>query len=374
MNKIKDRMSVSKEAVLNALANVIEPDLKKDIIALNLMKDLQIEGNNISFTLELSNPAMHSKKRMEEAILFQLKRVIEGEFNLDINFKGIENKANPSLRKVLPGVKNIIAVASGKGGVGKSTIASNMAVGLAKKGYKVGLIDADVYGPSAPTMFDLTQHKPMAVEIEGKDYIDPVEAYGVKVLSVGFFIKQDEAIIWRGAMATKAINQLLSDAWWGDLDYMVIDLPPGTGDVHLTFVQTIPITGAVIVSTPQEVALADARKGVNMFKQDNINVPVLGIVENMAYFTPEELPENKYYIFGKDGAKNLAQDLNVSLLAQIPIVQSIRESGDGGRPAILQENTISSNAFEKMVDKIEEEVNKRNVLFPPTEIVRITQY
>jgi len=367
-------MSVSKEAILNALANVIEPDLKKDIVELKLVKGVEIDGNKIQLSIELSNPAMHSKKRMEEAIEFQLKRVIDEEFELEIDFKGIKDKSDPTLRKVLPGVKNIIAVASGKGGVGKSTIAVNMAVGLAKKGYKVGLIDADVYGPSAPTMFDLTQQKPLAVEIDGKDYIDPVEAYGVKVLSIGFFVKNDEAIVWRGAMATKAINQLLTDAWWGDLDYMIIDLPPGTGDVHLTFVQTIPITGAVIVSTPQEVALVDARKGVNMFQQDNIKVPVLGIVENMAYFTPEELPNNKYYIFGKDGAKNLAEDLNVSLLAQIPLVQSIRESGDGGRPAILQSDTVSAKAFEAMVSKVEEEVNKRNVLFPPTEIVRITQY
>lgn len=367
-------MSLSNEAVLNALSNVIEPDLKKDIVSLNLVKGLTINENKISFTVELSNPAMHSKKRMEEAIMFQLKRELGEGFEADMTFKGIEEKGDHTLRKILPGVKNILAVASGKGGVGKSTIASNLAVGLAKKGYKVGLIDADIYGPSAPTMFDLTQQKPFAVTKDGKDYIDPIEAYGVKVLSIGFFIKEDEAVIWRGAMATKAINQLLTDAWWGDLDYMVIDLPPGTGDVHLTFVQTIPITGAIIVSTPQEVALADARKGVSMFKQDNINVPVLGIVENMAYFTPEELPDNKYYIFGKDGAKDLAEDLNVSLLAQIPLVQSIREAGDGGRPAILQSDTISSKAFEEMVSKVEEEVNKRNVLLPPTEVVKITTY
>jgi len=225
-----------------------------------------------------------------------------------------------------------------------------------------------------PTMFDLNQQKPYAITKDGKDYIDPIEAYGVKVLSIGFFVQNDEAVIWRGSMATKAINQLLTDAWWGDLDYMLIDLPPGTGDIHLTFVQTIPITGAVIVSTPQEVALADARKGVNMFKQDNIKVPVLGIVENMAYFTPEELPNNKYYIFGKDGAKALAEDLNVNLLAQIPLIQGIRESGDAGRPAILQEDTLAAKAFEELVTNVESELNKRNVLLPPTEIVRITTY
>ena len=367
-------MSFSKEEVLNALSNVIEPDLKKDLVTLNLVHDLNVDGKKISMRVGISSPAMHSKKRMEEAITFNLKRAIGEDFELDLTLEAIERKEDPALRKVLPGVKNIIAVASGKGGVGKSTVAANLATGLAKKGYKVGFIDADVYGPSAPTMFDLTQSKPYAITIEGKDYIEPIDAYGVKVLSIGFFVKSDEAIIWRGAMATKAINQLLNDAYWGDLDYMIIDLPPGTGDVHLTFVQSIPISGAVIVSTPQEVALADARKGVNMFKQENIKVPVLGVVENMAYFTPEELPDNKYYIFGKDGAKELAEQMGVSLLAQIPLVQSIRESGDGGRPAILQDNTISSKAFEAMVSEVEKEVNKRNETLPPTEVVRITQY
>ena len=367
-------MNINKEAVLKALGNVIEPDLKKDIVTLGLVKDVNIDGKKVSFSVELSSPVLHNKKRVEEAIAFQLKRELGDDFEFEVVFKGIEKKSDPTLRRILPGVKNIIAVASGKGGVGKSTVAANLAVGLAKKGYKVGLIDADVYGPSMPTMFDLNQQKPYAITKDGKDYIDPIEAYGVKVLSIGFFVQNDEAVIWRGSMATKAINQLLTDAWWGDLDYMLIDLPPGTGDIHLTFVQTIPITGAVIVSTPQEVALADARKGVNMFKQDNIKVPVLGIVENMAYFTPEELPNNKYYIFGKDGAKALAEDLNVNLLAQIPLIQGIRESGDAGRPAILQEDTLAAKAFEELVTNVESELNKRNVLLPPTEIVRITTY
>lgn len=367
-------MELNKENILKALENVIEPDLKKDLVKLDLVKSVTIEGRKVQLQVEISNPAMHSKKRMEEAIDFQIKKALGMDVVVETTIKGIEKKNDPQLRKILPGVKNIIAVASGKGGVGKSTVAANLAVGLAKKGYKTGLIDADVYGPSAPTMFDLTQQKPYAVNVEGKDYIEPVEAYGVKVLSIGFFVQKDEAIIWRGSMATKAINQLLGDAWWGDLDFMIVDLPPGTGDIHLTFVQTIPITGAVIVSTPQEVALADARKGVSMFQQDNINVPVLGIVENMAWFTPEELPDNKYYIFGKDGAKSLAEDLKVELLAQIPLVQSIRESGDAGRPAILQTDTPSSKAFNELVANVEKEVNKRNVLFPPTEVVRITQY
>ena len=367
-------MTLNKEAVLKALENVIEPDLKKDIVQLNLVKDITIADKTVTLTVEVSNPAMHSKQRIVEAIEFQIKKALGMDLKVETTIKAIAEKNNPQLRKILPGVKNIIAVASGKGGVGKSTVAVNLAVGLAKKGYKTGLLDADVYGPSAPLMFDLTQKKPFAVTVEGKDYIDPIESYGVKVLSIGFFVKDDEAVVWRGSMATKAINQLLGDAWWGDLDYLIIDLPPGTGDIHLTFVQTIPITGAIIVSTPQEVALTDARKGVNMFKQDTINVPVLGIVENMAWFTPEELPENKYYIFGKDGAIDLAKDLKVPLLAQIPLVQSIRESGDAGRPAILQEGTPVAEAFNEMIKNVETEVNKRNVLLPPTEIVRITQY
>ena len=367
-------MSLNKDSILKALTNVIEPDLKKDIVQLNLVKDIEIDGRNVKLTVEVSNPAMHNKKRMQDAIAFQIQRALGMDIKVDVTIKAIPRSDDHKLRKILPGVKNIIAVASGKGGVGKSTIAANLAVGLAKKGYKVGLLDADVYGPSAPVMFDLAQRKPYAVKIDGKDYIEPMESYGVKVLSIGFFVDGDQAIVWRGSMATKAINQLLTDAWWGDLDYMVVDLPPGTGDIHLTFVQTIPITGAIIVSTPQEVALADARKGVNMFQQETINVPVLGIVENMAWFTPEELPENKYYIFGKDGAKQLAEDLNVELLAQIPLVQSIRESGDAGRPAILQEDTVVAKAFEEMIKNVETAVNRRNVLLPPTEIVRITQY
>jgi len=365
---------MTKEAVLKALKNVIEPDLKKDIVTLNLVKDVNINDRTVKLTVEVSNPAMHNKNSVSQAVEFQLKTSLGMDLVVETTIKGIEKTNDPTLRKILPGVKNIIAVASGKGGVGKSTVASNLAVGLAKKGYKTGLLDADVYGPSAPVMFDLTQQKPFAVTKDGKDYIEPLESYGVKVLSIGFFVQNDEAVMWRGSMATKAINQLLADAWWGDLDYMVIDLPPGTGDIHLTFVQTIPLTGAVIVSTPQEVALTDARKGVNMFQQENINVPVLGIVENMAWFTPEELPDNKYYIFGKDGAKELAKNLNVELLGQIPLVQSIRESGDAGRPAILQEGTPVAEAFNGLIENIESEINKRNTLLPPTEVVRITQY
>jgi ATP-binding protein involved in chromosome partitioning len=268
----------------------------------------------------------------------------------------------------MPGVKNIIAIASGKGGVGKSTVASNLAVALALNGAKVGLVDADIYGPSVPIMFDVMDEKPMIKQKDGKNYIIPVEAYGVKLLSIGFFADTSQAIVWRGPMASKALNQMFADADWGDLDYMLIDLPPGTGDIHLSLVQAVPLTGAIVVSTPQQVALADAQKGVSMFKMPNINVPVLGIIENMAYFTPAELPENKYYIFGKDGAKNLAERIGVPLLGEIPLVQSIREAGDAGRPAALQENTPLAKVFKDMAQRVAQEVAIRNAEKANTEI------
>jgi ATP-binding protein involved in chromosome partitioning len=366
-------MELTKEKILEALANVIEPDLKKSVVELNLVQNIVIDGKRVTLEVQTANPAMHGRKRMEEACEFALERVLGADIECEVKAVPIESSGeNASLRKVLPGVKNIVAVASGKGGVGKSTIAANLAVGLVQQGYSVGMIDADLYGPSVPTMFDLVNAKPKIVEINGKQYIEPIESYGVKTLSIGFFADTNQPIVWRGAMATKALNQLLNDAWWGDLDYMVIDLPPGTGDVHLSIVQALPLTGAVIVSTPQEVALADARKGIAMFQMPNINVPVLGLVENMAWFTPEELPDNKYYIFGKDGAVELAEKLGVPCLAQIPIVQSIRESGDVGRPAVLQENTPSSKAFTEFIGKFVEQVEKRNASLPPTETVKIT--
>lgn len=366
-------MELTKEKILEALANVIEPDLKKTIVELNLVQNIVIEGKSVRLEVQTANPAMHGRKRMEEACEFALERVLGADVDFEVKAVPIESSGeNANLRKVLPGVKNIVAVASGKGGVGKSTIAANLAVGLVQQGYSVGMIDADLYGPSVPTMFDLVNAKPSIIEVNGKQYIEPVESYGVKTLSMGFFADANQPIVWRGAMATKALNQLLNDAWWGDLDYMVIDLPPGTGDVHLSIVQALPLTGAIIVSTPQEVALADARKGVAMFQMPNINVPVLGLVENMAWFTPEELPDNKYYIFGKDGAVQLAEKLDVPCLAQIPIVQSIRESGDVGRPAILQEDTPSSKAFSEFISKFVEQVEKRNASMPPTETVKIT--
>jgi len=344
-------MQITQDNLKEALKKVIEPDLKKDIITLDLVSDIKIEGNNISFTVKVFNPAMHAKKRMEEALEFALERAFGKDVNTNVSLIPLPKDKEPEIRAILSNVKHIIAVASGKGGVGKSTITANLAAGLAKLGYKVGLVDADIYGPSMPTMFDLVGQRPVGVEVDGKTLIQPIESYGVKILSIGFFADPDQAVVWRGPMATKALNQMFKDADWGDLDFMIVDLPPGTGDVHLTLVQNVPLTGAIIVSTPQEVALADARKGINMFRMDSLKVPVLGIVENMAWFTPEELPNNKYYIFGQDGAKNLAESMNVPLLAQIPLIQSVREAGDAGRPAVLQDNTLSSKVFEDFVRK-----------------------
>ncbi|HEX4886879.1 MAG TPA: Mrp/NBP35 family ATP-binding protein [Luteibaculaceae bacterium] len=364
---------ISKHAVEEALRNVVEPELKNNIIELGLVENLHIEGKTIRFTVKVSNPTLHGKKRMEEACIFQIEKVLGKEFKVEVTCVDLGSDRDPNLRKVLPGVKNIIAVASGKGGVGKSTISANLAVGLAKLGYSVGLIDADIYGPSAHVMFDLQGAKPVTTEQNGRTYIKPIESYGVKLLSLGFFAESNQAIVWRGAMATKALNQLLNDAWWGPLDYMILDLPPGTGDVHLTLVQGVPITGAVVVSTPQEIALADARKGIEMFKIPSINVPVLGLVENMAYFTPAELPNNKYYLFGRDGVKRLADEYEVPLLAEIPLVQSIREAGDVGRPAVLQDDTPSALAMEALVAKVIEAVELRNAQLAPTQTTKIVK-
>ena len=350
-------MSVSKQAILDALSNVIEPDLKKDIVQLNLVKIVKAEGQHISLEVKVSNPAMHSRMRMREACEFAIHRVLGKEFKVDIDVLPISgDERSGELRKVLPGVKHIIAVASGKGGVGKSTVASNLAVGLARRGYKVGLLDADIYGPSAPRMFDVVHEKPRVVDVDGKSLLEPVEQYGVKILSIGFFADVNQAIVWRGAMANKALNQLINDANWGPLDYMVLDLPPGTGDIHLSIVQAMPISGAVIVSTPQEVALADARKGVGMFAISGIDIPIIGMVENMAWFTPAELPDNKYFLFGRDGVKHLAEELNVPYLGPLPLIQSIREAGDAGRPAVLQEGTPAVQHLDEILNNFEREM------------------
>ncbi len=352
-------MSITKEKVLEALKNVEDPDLKKDLVTLGMITDLEVEGKNVSFTVVLTTPACPMKDMIHKACVNAVLHFVDKEAKINVKMS-----SNVSARKssgpLLSGVKNIIGVASGKGGVGKSTIASNLAIGLSKSGASVGLIDADIYGPSQTIMFDVVHEKPMMKNIEGQNKMVPVESYGIKLLSIGFFADTSQAIVWRGPMASKALMQMVSDADWGELDYLIIDLPPGTGDIHLSLVSAVPLSGVVIVSTPQQVALADARKGVSMFRLPSINVPVLGIVENMSYFTPAELPNNKYYIFGKEGAKKLADELGVPLLGEIPLVQSICEAGDAGRPAVLQETTPQAMAFMDMATKVAQQLSIQN--------------
>lgn len=346
---------ITTQQVIDALSNVIEPDLGKDLITLNMVKDIVVEGKKVKFTVILTTPACPLKDLIERACINAIIHFVDKEAVVTV-----EMTSNVTSRRkegaLLPKVKNIIAVSSGKGGVGKSTIASNLAVALVQQGARVGLVDADIYGPSIPIMFDVMNEKPLLRKVEDRNLIVPVESYGVKLLSIGFFADTSQPIVWRGPMATKALNQMFGDADWGELDYLLIDLPPGTGDIHLSLISAVPVTGAVIVSTPQAVALADAQKGVAMFQLPTINVPVLGIVENMAWFTPAELPENKYFIFGKDGASALAEKLNVPLLGQIPLVQSIREGGDLGYPTVLQETTPSALAFRDLAQKVAQQV------------------
>ena len=349
-------MELNRENLLEVLGSILEPDLKKDIVSLNLVEEMAINDTTIDLLVNVSNPAMHARKRMQEAIEFNLKRVFGNEITVNCAVKGIPAESKKIRRKILPEVKHIIAIASGKGGVGKSTVTANIAGGLTKAGYRVGIVDADIYGPSIPTMFDVVKERPTMIDVEGTPRINPVMSFGIKMLSIGFFTEQDNAVVWRGPMAAKALTQMFTDAHWGELDYLLIDLPPGTGDIHLSLVQTVPLDGVVIVSTPQEVALADARRGVNMFQMDTVNVPIVGIVENMAWFTPAELPENKYYLFGRDGAKNLAEGMNVPFLGHIPLVQSVREAGDVGKPAVFQENTPTSNAFQELAKTFVDEL------------------
>lgn len=355
-------MEITEEALQAALSRVIEPDLKKDIVELDLVQEVVIDENNISIIVEVSNPAMHSRKRMEEAVIFQVKQAFGDGVKVNVSVRPISG-ARGGLRKVLPFVKHIVAVASGKGGVGKSTITANLAVGLAQRGLKVGLVDADIYGPSMPLMFDVLKERPSVKQVDGKNLIVPVENYGVQMLSIGFFADPGQAIAWRGPMASKALDQLFKDADWGELDIMLVDLPPGTGDIHLSLVQAVPLSGAIIVSTPQPVAVVDARKGVGLFNMPSVNVPVLGIVENMAWFIPAEaaagrkltdIPENeRQYIFGKGGARALAEELKVPFMAEVPLVQSIREAADVGRPAVLQGDTPAAQAFAPMLDAMQ---------------------
>ncbi|MEZ5198165.1 MAG: Mrp/NBP35 family ATP-binding protein [Bacteroidales bacterium] len=364
-------MEITKQQVLDALSHVNDPDLKKDLVSLNMIRNVQIEEKKVIFDLVLTTPACPMKDLMQKDCIEAIHERIDKGIEVKIKLESNVSTRRKETEAVLKGVKNIIAVASGKGGVGKSTVAANLAVSLAKAGAKVGLLDADIYGPSMPLMFDLEGEQPLGKDVDGKTKIIPIEKYGIKILSIGFFVDPSQALIWRGAMATNALNQLIGDALWGDLDYFIIDLPPGTGDIHLTLVQALPVTGAVIVSTPQEVALADARKAFSMFNQKEINVPILGLVENMSWFSPAELPENKYYIFGKEGGKRLAEESNVVLLGQVPIVQGIRESGDSGSPIALDENSPVSKAFFELAQNVAQQVAIRNANMEPTRIVEI---
>ena len=370
-------MSFTKQDIYNALDTITEPGEGKSLVENKNISNLVVFGNEVIVDVTISNPTLQAKKKVEVEIKKAILLKVDEKIDVKVNVKTSaapkkEEKSTLIKGKKIPSIQNIIAIASGKGGVGKSTITANMAVSLSKMGFKVGILDADIYGPSMHLMFDVEKERPISVKIEGRSKMKPIENYGVKLLSLGFFTNPNQAVIWRGPMASKALNQLIFDADWGELDFLLIDLPPGTGDVHLSIVQALPINGAVIVSTPQTIALADAKKGVAMFQQESIQVPVLGIIENMAYFTPEELPDNKYYIFGKDGAKHLAEDINTKFLGEIPLVQSIREAGDVGHPVALQENTSLENAFATLTKEMVSELLKRNANLPPTEVVRIT--
>ena len=366
-------MTLYPKLILDALSNVRYPGTGKNLVEAGMVEDnIRIEGMKVSFSLVFEKPTdpfiKSVVKAAETAILTYVSRDVEIQGNISV--KTVQTP-RPEVTQLLPQVKNIVGISSGKGGVGKSTVSANLAVALAKLGYKVGLLDADVFGPSMPKMFQVEDARPYAEKVDGREMIVPVEKYGVKLLSIGFFVDPDQATLWRGGMASNALKQLIGDALWGELDYFLIDLPPGTSDIHLTVVQTLAMTGAVVVSTPQDVALADARKGINMFTNEKVNVPILGLVENMAWFTPAELPENKYYIFGKEGAKRLAEEMNVPLLGQIPIVQSIREGGDNGRPVALDEDSITGRAFLSLAASLVRQVDKRNVEMAPTQIVEM---
>ncbi|MBL6593489.1 MAG: Mrp/NBP35 family ATP-binding protein [Flavobacteriales bacterium] len=362
-------MKVNSETIIESLKKVIEPDLGKDIVSLGLVTDIKVMENKVSFSVQMKNAAMHARKRMQQACEFAIERSIGKNYSIEVNVQAMK-KAEAS-QSVLPNIKNTIAVVSGKGGVGKSTVSANLAVGLAKKGFNVGVVDADIYGPSMPIMFDVLHYRPISREINKKQVIVPAENYGVKILSIGFFAELDEAVVWRGPMAVKALKQLIFDADWGELDYLIIDTPPGTGDVHLSIVQSLPLTGAVVVTTPQPVALADAKKAVAMLKMDNIKVPVLGLVENMSWFTPKNHPEEKYFIFGEDGGENLAKSLSLELLGKVPLVESIRQSGDVGRPAVLQQETIVEKYYNDLCDKLILNIEERNAKLDPTKVVGV---
>lgn len=362
---------ITQEAVLDALRHVDDPDLRKDIVTLGMVKDLQVDGQHIRFTVELTTPACPMKDMIEKACLNAVKMMVSKDAIVDIRMSARVVSNRRDAKSVLPGVKNIIAVASGKGGVGKSTVAVNLALGLAAEGASVGLMDADIYGPSVPIMLGIRDERPKMADVNGKGMIVPIEKYGIKTMSIGLLIDEKQAVIWRGPMASSALKQFVTDVLWGDLDYLVIDLPPGTGDVHLTIAQTIPVTGAVVVSTPQQVAAADARKAVMMFKQEHIKIPVIGVVENMAYFTPAELPENKYYIFGKGGASRMADQFELPFLGEIPLVQGIREGGDSGIPAVIDDASPARGRFLDLARQVAQNISIRNASIEPTQIMQV---
>jgi ATP-binding protein involved in chromosome partitioning len=364
---------MTEQDILKALSNVQEPDLGKDLVTLNMIKDIKISGNDVFFTIVLTTPACPMKDMMATASENAIKMLVNKEANVHVNFTANTTSNRNDPKQILTGVKNIIAVVSGKGGVGKSTVAANLALALKEGGAKVGLMDADIYGPSVPIMFGVRGERPMMKEVNGKGVIIPIEQYGLKLLSIGFLVDEKNAVVWRGPMASSAIRQFVTDVDWGELDYLVIDMPPGTGDIHLTIVQTVPVTGVIVVTTPQDVALADAKKALAMFGQAQIKVPIIGLVENMAYFTPEELPDNKYYIFGKEGGKRMAEEYDLAFLGQIPIVQSIREGGDKGLPAMLGNDEVTKKAFREFASVSVRNIAMRNANLPKSNVVEVAR-
>ena len=371
-------MKLEKSEIIEALKKITIAGEGQNLIDSGAVTNVMTFADEVVVDVMLQTPALHIKKRTEVDIIKTIHSEVYEKAKVKVNIAVKNPTGNKNANKnvikgkPIPGIKNIIAIASGKGGVGKSTVTANIAVTLANMGFGVGVLDADIYGPSIPMMFDVARERPLSVKVGNNSKMKPIESYGVKILSIGFFTQLNQAVIWRGPMAAKALNQMIFDAAWDDLDFLLIDLPPGTGDIHLSIMQSLPITGAVIVSTPQPVALADARKGIAMFQQENIDVPVLGVIENMAYFTPEELPNNKYYIFGKEGAKYLAEDLEVPFLGEVPLVQGIREAGDVGRPAALQTASPIEKAFDLITKEVVKQVVDRNEALPPTEAIKIT--
>jgi ATP-binding protein involved in chromosome partitioning len=362
---------MTNEDILRALSNVQEPDLGKDLVTLNMVEDIAIEGKKVSFTVVLTTPACPLKDMIMNACINAVKILVDKEAQVTVNFTSNTSSNRKDAKSILGGVKNIIAVVSGKGGVGKSTISSNLALALAKEGAKVGLMDADIYGPSQHIMFGVRGERPMMTEVDGKGLIEPIEKFGIKMMSIGLLIDEKQAVVWRGPMVSSAIKQFVSEVNWGELDYLVIDMPPGTGDIHLTIVQSVPVTGVIVVTTPQLVALADAKKGIAMFGQAQLKVPVIGLVENMSYFTPAELPDNQYFIFGKNGGKNLAEEFDIPFLGQIPIVQSIREGGDSGIPIMASDDELTKKAFLNFAGNAARGIAMRNANMAPTEIQEI---